>query len=128
MVVISGDIAHSALDILLVDSTLPDAVHGELDAATLAWLEKTLAASPLLFLHHPSFDTGIVSSDGMRLLNADPLAALLSRHRRVLLVAAGPGPSRRADSCCGDLGHYFSPPPSRRSRSNSNCAGPRSLG
>ena len=80
------------LDILLIDSTVPDAVHGELDAATLGWLEKTLAASTrpaLLFLHHPPFDTGIVSSDGMRLLNADALAALLKRHQRALLVAAG---------------------------------------
>ena len=81
------------LDILLIDSTVPDALHGELDPATLGWLEKTLAASStrpaLLFLHHPPFDTGIVSSDEMRLLNADALAALLKRHPRALLVAAG---------------------------------------
>jgi Icc protein len=81
------------LDILLIDSTVPDAVHGELDTATLEWIEKTLAASStrpaLLFLHHPPFDTGIVSSDGMKLMNADALAALLKRHPRALLVAAG---------------------------------------
>ena len=81
------------LDILLIDSTVPAALHGELDPATLGWLEKTLAASStrpaLLFLHHPPFDTGIVSSDGMRLMNADALAALLKRHPRALLVAAG---------------------------------------
>ena len=93
------------LDILLIDSTVPDAVHGELDTATLGWIEKTLAASStrpaLLFLHHPPFDTGIVSSDEMRLLNADALAALLKRHPRALLVAAGhvhrvPKPCSRA--------------------------------
>jgi 3',5'-cyclic-AMP phosphodiesterase len=81
------------LDILLVDSTVPNAVHGELDAATLTWLEANLARWPtrpaLMFLHHPPFDTGIVSSDGMRLLDADPLAKLIKRHPRVLLVAAG---------------------------------------
>jgi len=81
------------LDILLIDSTVPGEVHGELDAATLSWIENTLAASStrpaLLFLHHPPFDTGIVSSDGMRLLDANPLAALLQKHPRVLLVAAG---------------------------------------
>jgi 3',5'-cyclic-AMP phosphodiesterase len=81
------------VDVLLIDSTVPDAVHGELDATTLSWLDNKLAASStrpaLLFLHHPPFDTGIVSSDGMRLLDANPLAALIERHPRVLLVAAG---------------------------------------
>jgi 3',5'-cyclic AMP phosphodiesterase CpdA len=82
-----------ALDILLIDSTVPNAVHGDLDATTLSWLENKLGASStrpaLLFLHHPPFDTGIVSSDEMRLLDANPLAALIERHPRVLLVAAG---------------------------------------
>jgi hypothetical protein len=45
------------LDILLIDSTVPGAPHGELDTATLAWLDGALAASAarpaLLFLHHP---------------------------------------------------------------------------
>jgi 3',5'-cyclic-AMP phosphodiesterase len=81
------------VDILLIDSTVPGEPHGELDTPTLAWLDGALAASStrpaLLFLHHPPFDTGIVSSDGMRLLNADALAALLKKHSRALLVAAG---------------------------------------
>jgi 3',5'-cyclic AMP phosphodiesterase CpdA len=81
------------LDILLVDSTVPGVPHGELDAATLAWLDVALTASAtrpaLLFLHHPPFNTGIVSTDAIRLRNADSLAAVLKRHPRVLLVAAG---------------------------------------
>ena len=81
------------LDILLIDSTVPGAPHGELDAATLAWLDGALAASAtrpaLLFLHHPPFKTGIVYTDTMRLRNADALAALLKRYPRALLVAAG---------------------------------------
>ena len=81
------------LDILLIDSTVPGAPHGELDAATLAWLDGALAASAtrpaLLFLHHPPFKTGIVYTDAMRLRNADALAALLKRYPRALLVAAG---------------------------------------
>ena len=81
------------LDILLIDSTVPGAPHGELDAATLAWLDGALAASAtrpaLLFLHHPPFNTGIVYTDAMRLRNADALAALLKRYPRALLVAAG---------------------------------------
>src|SRR5262245_36857488 len=34
------------VDIVLIDSTVPGAPHGELDAATLAWLESTLTANP----------------------------------------------------------------------------------
>jgi 3',5'-cyclic AMP phosphodiesterase CpdA len=81
------------LDIFLIDSTVTGAAHGELDAPTLTWLDGTLGASPtrpaLLFLHHPPFDTGIAYTDAARLRNADALAAVLRRHRRVLLVAAG---------------------------------------
>jgi len=47
------------LDILLIDSTVPGSPHGELDAATLAWLDGTLTTA-ILFLHHPPFKTGIV--------------------------------------------------------------------
>src|SRR5262245_52523574 len=65
----------------------------KLDAATLAWLESTLTANPtrpaLLFLHHPPFNTGIMYTDAIRLRNADSLAAVLKRHPRVLLLAAG---------------------------------------
>jgi 3',5'-cyclic-AMP phosphodiesterase len=82
-----------ALDVVLIDSTVPGSSHGELDAATLAWLESVLSASTtrpaLLFLHHPPFNTGIVYADAIRLRNADALAALLKRHPRALLVAAG---------------------------------------
>lgn len=47
------------LDIFLMDSTVAGAAHGELDAATLVWLDSALAASAtrpaFLFLHHPPF-------------------------------------------------------------------------
>jgi 3',5'-cyclic-AMP phosphodiesterase len=82
-----------ALDVLLIDSTVPSASHGELDAATLAWLEAALAASTsrpaLLFLHHPPFLTGIGHMDVQNLRNADALAALVKHYRRARLVAAG---------------------------------------
>ncbi|HYC16468.1 MAG TPA: phosphodiesterase [Pseudolabrys sp.] len=81
------------IDVLLIDSTVAGAAHGELDAATLAWLDGALTASAtrpaLLFLHHPPFNTGIVYTDAIRLRNADALAALIKRHPRALLVAAG---------------------------------------
>jgi len=81
------------IDVLLADSSVPGKAHGELDAATLAWLDNTLAAAPqrpaLLFLHHPPFVTGIDHMDVQNLRNAEALAAVVGRHERVRLIAAG---------------------------------------
>jgi 3',5'-cyclic-AMP phosphodiesterase len=81
------------LDLVLLDSSVAGKPHGELDAPTLQWLEATLVASPdrpaLLFLHHPPFTTGIWHMDRQNLLNAGELAAIVRRHPRVQLVAAG---------------------------------------
>jgi 3',5'-cyclic-AMP phosphodiesterase len=81
------------VDIVLLDSSVPDAAHGELDAATLTWLDAVLAASStrpaLLFLHHPPFVTGITHMDVQNLRNAGALAALVRKHPRARLVAAG---------------------------------------
>jgi 3',5'-cyclic-AMP phosphodiesterase len=81
------------LDLVLLDSSVAGEPHGELDAATLQWLEATLAASPdrpaLVFLHHPPFATGIWHMDRQNLLNAGELAAIVKRHPRVQLIACG---------------------------------------
>jgi Icc protein len=82
-----------ALDLVLLDSSVPGKPHGELDAPTLQWLEATLASMPkrpaLVFLHHPPFRSGIWHMDRQNLLNARELAAIVSRHPRVQLIAAG---------------------------------------
>jgi 3',5'-cyclic-AMP phosphodiesterase len=82
-----------ALDLLLLDSSVPGKPHGELDAPTLQWLEATLASSSnlpaLLFLHHPPFVTGIGHMDRQNLHNASALASIVQRHPRVQLVATG---------------------------------------
>ena len=81
------------LDVLLIDSSVPGAPHGEIDGGTLNWLDVTLAASTthpaLLFLHHPPFMTGIDHMDRQNLRNRDELAAVLRRHPRVRLLASG---------------------------------------
>ena len=81
--------------------SVPGKPHGELEAATLQWLDATLAASAsrpaLLFLHHPPFIAGIWHMDRQNLHNAGELAAdrqapsarAARRHR--------PRPSRDAD-------------------------------
>jgi 3',5'-cyclic-AMP phosphodiesterase len=80
-------------DIVLLDSSVPGAAHGELDAETLTWLDAVLGASrtrpALLFLHHPPFITGITHMDGQNLRNAGDLATLIYKHPRARLVAAG---------------------------------------
>ncbi len=67
--------------------------YGLLGDDTLAWLDATLRHADtrpaLLFLHHPPFVTGIGHMDAQNLRNADRLAALLDRHPRVRLIAAG---------------------------------------
>jgi 3',5'-cyclic AMP phosphodiesterase CpdA len=93
----SGALNHTCavagLDIVLIDSSVPGAPHGEVDADTLTWTDDTLAATTerpaLLFLHHPPFITGIRHMDVQNLRNADALAVLLRRHARARLVAAG---------------------------------------
>jgi hypothetical protein len=76
-----------------LDSSVPGKPHGELEAPTLRWLDATLGLSPerpaLLFLHHPPFQTGIGHMDRQNLLNASELAAIVSKHPRVKLLAAG---------------------------------------
>jgi 3',5'-cyclic-AMP phosphodiesterase len=82
-----------ALDLVLLDSSVPGQPHGELDAPTLQWLDATLASAPerpaLLLLHHPPFITGIWHMDRQNLRNADELASIVRRHPRVQLIAAG---------------------------------------
>jgi 3',5'-cyclic-AMP phosphodiesterase len=81
------------LDLVLLDSSVPGKPHGMLDAATLQWLEATLASSAerpaLLFLHHPPFITGIWHMDRQNLHNSGELAPIIRRHPRVQLIAAG---------------------------------------
>lgn len=86
-------VALDDLDLLLLDSSVPGQPHGELEQATLTWLDTTLAASPqrpaLLVLHHPPFVTGIWHMDRQNLRNAEALLAIVARHPRVQLIGCG---------------------------------------
>lgn len=83
----------AGLDLMLLDSSVHGKPHGLLDAATLEWLDATLASAPerpaLLFLHHPPFKAGIWHMDRQDLFNAGALAEIVRRHSRVRLVATG---------------------------------------
>lgn len=86
-------IAVGDVDLLLLDSSVPGRPHGLLEASTLQWLDAALASSPdrpaLLFLHHPPFVAGIWHMDRQNLRNADELAEIIGRHKRVRIVATG---------------------------------------
>jgi Icc protein len=81
------------LDVIMLDSSVPRAPHGELDEPTLTWLERILDAKPnrpaLVFLHHPPFPTGIAHMDAQNLRNAGALAEILHQRNNVRLIAAG---------------------------------------
>jgi 3',5'-cyclic AMP phosphodiesterase CpdA len=81
------------LDLVLLDSSVAGKPHGELDAATLQWLDATLASRAdrpaLLFLHHPPFVAGIWHMDRQNLVNAGEFAPIIERHPRVRLIATG---------------------------------------
>lgn len=79
--------------LVLLDTLVPGASHGELCPARLDWLEATLAAAPdrptLIAMHHPPFDTGIGHMDRIGLRAPEAFAAVLARHPQVRLVACG---------------------------------------
>jgi Icc protein len=81
------------LDLLMLDSSVHGKPHGELQAASLQWLDATLASAPerpaLLFLHHPPFETGIWHMDRQNLGNAAELDDIVRRHPRLQHIACG---------------------------------------
>jgi 3',5'-cyclic AMP phosphodiesterase CpdA len=78
---------------VMLDTVVPGAGHGELCAARLAWLEQTLAAAPdkptLIGMHHPPFLCGLAHMDAINLRTSDAFAAVLARHPQVQLVICG---------------------------------------
>ncbi len=85
-------IEDHALRIVALDTVIPGQGGGELCAARLDWLDRTLAASSrptVVALHHPPFATGIGHMDRISLANAGALDAVLRRHPHVERVIAG---------------------------------------
>ncbi|WP_085315026.1 phosphodiesterase [Derxia lacustris] len=80
--------------LIALDSLVEGSGHGALDAATLDWLDATLAATParpaIVALHHPPFATGIGFMDRLGLRDgAAALQAIVARHPQVLRVICG---------------------------------------
>ena len=79
--------------LVMLDTLVPGADHGELSDAQLEWLDRTLAAQPskptMLAMHHPPFATGIPHMDAIALLHAHRFQAVIARHRQVERIICG---------------------------------------
>jgi 3',5'-cyclic AMP phosphodiesterase CpdA len=82
-----------AVRLVLLDTLVPGAAHGELRPSQLEWLDRTLAAVPnkptLIAMHHPPFLCGIAHTDRIALRNKAEFAAVIARHPHVELVICG---------------------------------------
>lgn len=79
--------------IILLDSSVPDCVHGELSPESLEWLDQELSqaeGSPaLIAFHHPPFLSGSDWMKDIGLRNADEFFQVCDRHSHVKLVLFG---------------------------------------
>jgi 3',5'-cyclic AMP phosphodiesterase CpdA len=84
-------IEHLPVRIVMLDTLVPGATHGELCARRLAWLEARLAEQPdrptMIAMHHPPFLCGV--NDAINLVNSAAFTALIARHPQVLRVVSG---------------------------------------
>ena len=76
-----------------LDTVIPGSPAGELCAARLAWIERTLAQEPakptMVFMHHPPFRTNIAHMDQVGLSGSEGFAAVLKRFDHVERVTCG---------------------------------------
>ncbi len=88
---------HSTLiggvNVIMLDSTVPNQVHGYLDQAQLVWLATELAkpvgVGHLIALHHPPVHSTVALLDTMVLTNPADLAAVIAGHTNVLGILSG---------------------------------------
>ncbi len=79
--------------LVMLDTVVFGAGHGELRDEQLAWLDRTLAAVPnkptLIGMHHPPFRCGIAHMDRIILRDAQSFAAVIARHKQVSRIVCG---------------------------------------
>jgi Icc protein len=84
---------HGAWRFVLLDSHVPGAVEGRMDAPQLAWLDADLAAHPgrptFAFVHHPPLAIGVRWLDNLGFLNGQDLVHIVERHPQVRAVFFG---------------------------------------
>jgi Icc protein len=79
--------------LVMLDTLVPGANHGELSSAQLEWLDRMLAAQEarptLVGMHHPPFATGIPHMDKIALRDSDAFRGVIARHRQVERIVCG---------------------------------------
>ena len=78
--------------LVMLDTLVPGAAHGELQTEQLEFLDRTLAAVPdkptIVGMHHPPFACGMIQ-DSINLHNAGAFAAVIARHPQVDRIICG---------------------------------------
>jgi 3',5'-cyclic-AMP phosphodiesterase len=79
--------------LVMLDTLVADAAHGELGAEQLDFLDRTLAAAPdkptIVAMHHPPFVCGIAHMDRINLRTTPEFTAVIARHRQVERIICG---------------------------------------
>ena len=79
--------------LVMLDTVVPGAGHGELCDARLAWLDRILGLDPhkptLIGMHHPPFTCGIAHMDAIALFEPARFIDVLRRHAQVERVVCG---------------------------------------
>jgi 3',5'-cyclic AMP phosphodiesterase CpdA len=79
--------------LVMLDTVVPGAGHGELCEARMAWLDATLTAAPdrptMVGMHHPPFLCGIEHMDKIALRDIAGFTALIARHSQVKRIICG---------------------------------------
>jgi 3',5'-cyclic AMP phosphodiesterase CpdA len=81
------------LRLVMLDSIVPGAGHGELCPKRLDFLDRALAAQPekptVVVLHHPPIKCGVDFMDEINLHSADAFSAVIAKHPQVERVLCG---------------------------------------
>ena len=79
--------------VVMLDTLVPRATHGELCPKRLRWLDAALAAAPdkptIVAMHHPPFLCGIRHMDGIILNDYEPFVGVIAKHRQVQRIICG---------------------------------------
>ncbi len=79
--------------LIMLDTLVPGAGHGELCPERLQFLERALAAGPhrptMIAMHHPPFLCGIGHMDRINMRNSSEFADLIARHKQVERIICG---------------------------------------
>jgi Icc protein len=78
--------------LVMLDTLVPGAAHGELQTEQLEFLDRILAAVPdkptIVGMHHPPFACGMIQ-DSINLHNAGAFATVIARHPQVERIICG---------------------------------------